>query len=387
MPSNTYSAKTLFEKFESSRELQFWWFQFIGWGGLSVVTFLSLTVWYGTTNLSHISHTIAQGFIGVGLSLVLRALYRRTWNLALSTQFFIVLGSVVLVSALWTVLRMQAFLWLGQEYDIWKDFGGWYFGSFMVFLSWSAFYYGIKFYGLLQGERARRIQATLQMQEEQLKRLSAETGVRDAQMKMLRYQLNPHFLFNTLNSISALVRTDRTDQARTMITQLSHFLRSSLDGEKAIYVTLDEELAALNSYLDIEKVRYGERLRTEFNISESARTALLPCLILQPLIENALQFAIAGRVEGGLVRINAKIEAGMLKLKVADSADFKAEDLQSLKKGIGLSNVEARLKSHYGDQGKICFSQSDIGGLEVHLKLPFQTEKRGAMHIVPSAQT
>jgi len=289
-------------------------------------------------------------------------------------QFIIVLTAVIISSGLWTALRMQAFLWLGQEYDIWKDFGGWYFGSFMVFLSWSAFYYGIKFYQLLQDERERRSQTMLQMQEEQLKRLSAESGVRDAQMKMLRYQLNPHFLFNTLNSISALVKTNRTVQARTMISQLSHFMRSSLDGETVIYVTLEQELETLDSYLNIEKVRYGDRLKTEFHIEAAAKAAMLPCLILQPLLENALQYAVAGKIKGGLVRISATLENAQLDLCVADSGDFEASDLQNLQKGIGLSNIEARLKSHYGHKADITYAKSDLGGLEVRLKIPHQTQ-------------
>lgn len=367
-------ANRLLERFESNRNFQFWGFQIIGWGGLCVVTFLSLTVWYGTPNWSHVIHTIAQGLMGMGLCVILRSLYRRIWSRRLLNQFFIVLTSVIIVSGVWTALRMQTFLWLGQEYDIWKDFGGWYFGSFMVFLSWSAFYYGIKFYQLLQDERERRSQAMLQMQEEQLKRLSAESGVRDAQMKMLRYQLNPHFLFNTLNSISALVKTKRAAQARTMISQLSHFLRSSLDGETIIYVTLEQELETLDSYLNIEKVRYGERLKTEFHIDKSAKHAMLPCLILQPLLENALQYAIAGKVEGGLVRITAKLEKDYLNLQVADSGDFNATDLKNLQKGIGLSNIEARLQSHYRTKANIAYSQSDLGGLDVHLKIPYQTQ-------------
>jgi len=368
------TAQSLLEQLEGNRDANFWLFQIVGWGGLCIVTFLSLTVWYGTPNWSHVSHTIAQGLMGMGLCVGLRNVFKRIWNLRISIQLFIVLGAVIITSGLWTVMRMQAFLWLGQEYDIWKDFGGWYFGSFMVFLSWSAFYYGIKFYQLLQEERESRSLATLQIKEEQLMRLSAESGVRDAQMKMLRYQLNPHFLFNTLNSISALVRTNRTEQARSMITQLSQFLRSSLDGETAIYVTLSEEIETLQSYLNIEKVRYGDRLRTEFSIDPKAEPALLPCLILQPLLENALQYAIAGKVKGGLLRITAHVDGERLKIFVADSGDFDKSLLEGLKKGIGLSNIEARLASHYGKEGFVSYVQSDLGGLGVHLTLPFQIE-------------
>ncbi|WP_409433255.1 sensor histidine kinase [Litorimonas sp. RW-G-Af-16] len=273
---------------------------------------------------------------------------------------------------------MQTFLWLGEEYDIWKDFGGWYFGSFMVFFSWAALYYGVKFYLALQRAQEQRYIATQNMQEEQLKRLLAETGSRDAQIKMLRYQLNPHFLFNTLNSISALVKTKRSEQARTMISQLSDFLRFSLDNDASQMVNLASEVKALKLYLDIEKVRYGDRLKLKFNIDDAAYSSFVPSLILQPLIENALKFAVAGRVEGGTIHVSARVDSDKLFLTVEDSGSgldasaHKNDPEVSFSKGVGLKNITDRLQSHYGDAADLKFERSKLGGLSARIVLPLE---------------
>lgn len=380
MTSTAAFLPSLFRRFETNREFQFWSIQLIGWGGLCIVTFLSLTVWYGSPNWRHVSHTLIQAIIGALLTIPLRSLYRKIWDSKLSKQIFVALVSVTLMSAVWTGLRIQVFLWLGEEYDIWKDFGGWYFGSFMVFLSWMTLYFGMKFYLLLQDERLERNLATQRVQEEQLKRLSAETGAREAQIKMLRYQLNPHFLFNTLNSISALVKTDRSDQARLMITQLSDFLRFSLDNDANQKVTLENEIRALNLYLDIEKVRYGKRLKLEFDVRDEIKAALIPSLILQPLVENALKFAVSGRVKGGRIRIQAQLNDNKLKLSVDDNGPGIEEDIYEVspnltfKDGVGHKNISERLESHYGNMAGLIFKKSEFGGLSAMVHLPFEED-------------
>ncbi len=360
---------TLLSRFQRDRNIQFWVYQFLGWGGFCVVTFLTLTAWYATFNWSHISHTIFQAILGVGLTTLMRLIYRRLWTRSLAVQFTAVLLTVIVLSGVWTVARMQAFLWLVTNYNIWQELGGWYFSSFFVFISWSAFYLGIKFYQLLQDERKQRI-------EEQIMRLSAEAGSREAQMKMLRYQLNPHFLFNTLNSISALVKTQRNDQARNMITQLSHFLRFTLDNENLINVRLEEELRCAQLYLDIEKVRYGDRLATRFDVDKKTLDAQIPCMILQPLFENALQHAVAEQVRGGQVNFKATRANERVVITLDDSghpdASIRPGVAPHLDKGIGLSNIEGRLAAHYNNEASVSYSGSDLGGLRVVLSIPYR---------------
>ena len=195
-------------------------------------------------------------------------------------------------------------------------------------------------------------------------------------MKMLRYQLNPHFLFNTLNSISALVKTNRSDQARKMITQLSHFLRLSLESEGLVNVSLAEEIKTLKLYLDIEKVRYTDRLVTEFDVDKSVLDAEIPALILQPLFENALQYTIAGQMKGGNIRLTGRLVDGIVELSVADSGKTHSDqdvDVAKIKKGVGLQNIEGRIKTHYGESGHVYYAKSDLGGLDVKLSFPYKT--------------
>ena len=367
--------ETFLSRLQRDRNIQFWIYQFFGWGGFCVVTFLTLTAWYATFNWSHISHTIFQAILGVGLTTLMRSVYRRLWARGLVVQFGAVLLTVILLSGVWTVLRMQAFLWLVTKYDIWQELGGWYFSSFFIFISWSAYYFGVKFYQLFQKERQQRI-------EEKIMRLSAEAGSRQAQMNMLRYQLNPHFLFNTLNSISALIKTSRSDQARAMIGQLSHFLRYTLDNDSLVTVSLEEEIKLAKLYLDIETVRYGARLTTDFDVDARVLNAHMPCMILQPLFENALQHAVAEQVGGGRVEFKARREHGIVTISIEDSGHvdraLSIDTPPSIVKGIGLSNIENRLAAHYNNKASVQYSGSVLGGLHVTLRIPYETESQAA---------
>jgi len=374
MKTHKITFPAVFSDFEQSRDAQYWGLQFIGWGGLCIVTFLSLTVWYGTPNTSHVAHTIVQAILGVLICVPLRSVYQSVWDKSIWIKIFIIGASIILSSIIWTLARMQAFLWLGQEYDIWKDFGGWYFGSFMVFLSWTSLYFCAKIFSLLQFEREQRYLATQQIQEEQLKRLSAETGARQAQIKMLRYQLNPHFLFNTLNSISALITTKRPDQARSTLSLLSDFLRFSLEKNPNQKVTLLDEIQTLKLYLGIEDVRYGERLKTEFNISDEAILGYVPSLMLQPIFENAIKYAVAGKIGGGKIRLTASVKQETLLIIIEDSGadivdvEIKTRRAIERQSGVGLVNIIERLKSHYGSKGVLTVARSDLGGLSVQHK-------------------
>lgn len=276
---------------------------------------------------------------------------------------------VGVVAFVWNVFRMATFDAMITATDIWQDFGGWYFTAILIFGFWAALYYVVQAYTAVAAEREHA-------EVERLRRQEAESLSREAQMKMLRYQLNPHFLFNTLNSISALVKTDRSEQARKMISQLSHFLRLSLESEGLIDVSIAEELKTLELYLDIEKVRYGERLTTEFDIDHNILEAQIPALILQPLFENAMQYAIAGQIKGGTIRLKGQCKENQVTLSISDSGQPNAKgkvDADNLVKGVGLQNIEGRIKAHYGQAGHVRYNASDIGGLEVILSFPYKS--------------
>ena len=167
---------------------------------------------------------------------------------------------------------------------------------------------------------------------------------------MLRYQLNPHFLFNTLNAISTLVLDGQNRTANLAVSRLSEFLRYTLDQDPMKKVTLRQELDALNLYLGIEKLRFGDRLRLEFDVDERAESALVPSLLLQPLVENAMKYAIAPREQGGAVTVIAGIEGGGLRLAVVDDGPGLPPAVANANgRGVGLRNTRERLKVLYGD--------------------------------------
>jgi len=191
---------------------------------------------------------------------------------------------------------------------------------------------------------------------------------------MLRYQLNPHFLFNTLNAISTLVLEQQTELANRMVTRLSSFLRYSLDNDPMQKVTLKQELAALQLYLDIEKVRFEERLSLEVDVSNEALEALIPSLLLQPLVENAIKYGIARAEEGGHLRIAARVFAGDLLLELAD--DGPGTELINGEipgsNGVGLRNTRERLLELYGSQHSFRLSHTEPHGLTISIRIPFK---------------
>lgn len=230
-----------------------------------------------------------------------------------------------------------------------------------VVLAWVGLYLGIKYYRQFQSETERS--------------LAARGIAHQAQLKMLRYQLNPHFLFNTLNAISTLILDRDTGTANRMVQGLSAFLRHSLDNDPMQRVTLRQELDALTLYLDIEKIRFAERLRIETDIAEDCWRALLPSLLLQPLVENAIKYAVARQVAGGLLRISVRRDGAQLVLAVADDGpgcDALAEGTPPPGKGVGLRNTRERLAVLYGDAGS-CHIRHLEPGVEVTLRLPFET--------------
>jgi two-component sensor histidine kinase len=234
-----------------------------------------------------------------------------------------------------------------------------------VVLAWVGLYMGVKYYHQLQDETRRA--------------LASRTMAHQAQLKMLRYQLNPHFLFNTLNAISTLILDRDNPTANRMVQGLSSFLRHSLDNDPIQRVTLRQELDALTLYLDIEKMRFAERLRVETNIEEDCWRALLPSLLLQPLVENAIKYAVAKRVEGGLLRIEAQHEGEQLVLRVIDDGPgCSALENGQLPpgKGVGLRNTRERLAVLYGDSSGFTIRNRERG-IEVTLRMPFETKGAG----------
>lgn len=356
---------------------QFWILQFVGWFGLSLISFLSLTLWYNQQGAAYIAHTILQSALGILVSWPLRWVFHYFWYDSVVFRISAAVAGVIGCSLLWTILRMTTFMAMTGEADLWSDFGGWLFGSILIFVCWVAFYHGVKYYQLLQHEHETLLMVAAENKEQQLRRSRAETIAHEAQLKMLRYQLNPHFLFNTLNAISALVQVKKSSTANSMIVQLSDFLRYSLDNDPIKRVSLEQELDALKMYLNIEQTRFGDRLQLEFDIQSEANAVLVPSLILQPLIENAIKYAVAPMEAGGKLTIAARLNAGFLEVDIADTGpglENLAVEQNSV--GVGLRNTIDRLHEFYGDNYKFRLEHASPSGLKVCMRLPLEKQSK-----------
>src|SRR5438034_2655694 len=208
----------------------------------------------------------------------------------------------------------------------------------------------------------------------ELAQSSLNTQLAQAQLRALKMQLHPHFLFNTLHSISSLVLEDPS-KANSMIARLGDFLRLTLENSEQQLVTLKEEIEFLRTYLEIEQVRFGDRLTVAFEIEPTTLSAAVPHLILQPVVENAIQHAIAPRATPGRIHIEAKRLNGSLRLEVKDNGPGIVSNGDLIEKqGVGLSNVRARLNQIYGSDFRFELMNSKDGGLTVVMEIPFQRQ-------------
>ena len=365
----------------------FWALQLCFWSFVSLISLISLTLWYVQIDVAHLSHTFWQSVVGIIFSLPLYWVFMKCWNTPIFTRASISVASVLLVSFVWTVIRVELYIRLTSTDEIWAQFGGWYFSSIFIYFCWAGFFHGIRYYQLLQFEHKIMLKKEAEAKLEQLKRLSAQSVARDAKIKMLRYQLNPHFLCNTLNAINSLIESELSEKAQQMTVQLSKFLRYSLDNDPDTKIALEFEIKALELYLEIEKTRFGERLQLDFQVSTAAKNALIPSLLLQPIIENSMKHVIAQNEEGGIISLWADVIDNMLVLEVSDTGSGKDVDRNKIKsktgRGIGLRNIDERLKVLYMDNYVFNLNVRASGGLKTTIKLPL--ESQGETDIVNQA--
>ncbi|HKX28350.1 MAG TPA: histidine kinase [Blastocatellia bacterium] len=207
----------------------------------------------------------------------------------------------------------------------------------------------------------------------ELRAANLETQLVQAQLNALRMQLHPHFLFNTLNSISVLMRKD-LEAADRMLLQLGTLLRVMLTGNTTHEIQLRQELEILDRYLEIEKIRFQDRLTVKLQIDPAALEALVPQLLFQPLVENAIRHGIAEREAGGVIEICAERRNGTVHLQVRDNGPGLKTASGTFSEGVGLSNSRSRLEYLYGSAGVFEVSDAEDGGVVVTAALPFHTE-------------
>jgi two-component system LytT family sensor kinase len=342
----------------------FWLLQTAGWFSYFLLNFLAAMG--DGKPLGYIAASLSVALCGFAITCVLRLCYRRLRGKPLPVM--VLASALMLVLA--TLVQMKLHVAITFSYcddcRIRSLLGYvWYFASaFYLLLAWSGLYVGIK---LAQ-----------QLQQQKETALRSANAAHAAQLRMLRYQLTQHFLFNTLNAISTLVMDDRRDTAHRMICSLSSFLRHSLESDPEQSVTLAEELEALELYLDIERLRFGDRLSVVLDIEPAAYAALVPGLILQPLVENAIKYTLSSSDAGGRVVLLARRDADMLDLHVRDDGPgFAATATYARGAGVGLANTRERLRVIYGEHHHLDIAECLPRGTDVHLRLPFTTAEEG----------
>ena len=239
-------------------------------------------------------------------------------------------------------------------------------GSFIL-IAWAAFYFGIKHYFALE-ERTRQLVAA------EMLATQAQSLAREMQLRALRYQLQPHFLFNTLNAISTLVLDNQPRVATQMIAHLANLLRSTLDSPDRDVISLADEISVTDEYLAIEQVRFGSGLSVSLELDREAMQAQVPRLLLQPLVENSIRHGIAKRADGGCIILQATVCGGMLNILITnelpeynDSTDCGAAKAWG---GLGLVNVRTRLEQVFGAEGRLSTRRTADGYFEVTISLP-----------------
>ena len=230
----------------------------------------------------------------------------------------------------------------------------WYF----LFAAWAAFYVAMSYAKQLRAADRHSAMLAREAQE--------------AQLRALRYQINPHFLFNTLNSLSSLILSRKTDTAERMLMNLSTFFRATLSADPTADVDLDEEIRLQRLYLDIEQIRFPDRLNVEVDVPDALLTVRVPVLILQPIVENAVKYGVAKSKKPVTVSICAYEEAGRLHIKVKDDGDsiVLPDDEEGGSTGVGIRNVCDRLNTRYGPRAGCLAGPDPDGGYTVQLYMP-----------------
>ena len=336
----------------------FWQLQVAGWTGFYLLVLLSALPYSSPGEFRHQTIFSATVFVvSPLLRPVCRSLLRRSlpW-LALELRAFAwsaAYGAVAAFLSELVKLRSVRLVW-ANFLDSWLPFS-------VVFFLWCTLYFSIKQWQQAGHERERLMRA--------------ESEAREARLSALRYQLNPHFLFNSLNAVSTLVLEGNAPAATRMLAQIGELLRTTLDSNASTEIPLFQELAFVEQYLAIEQTRLGARLRVDMEISRDSRDAAVPSMLLQPLIENAVRHGLAPSIEGGTIAIATMIRNDRLVATVRNSGaqthigtghDDKSSN------GIGLKNTAERLRTLYGDRQQFSCRSLPTGDYEVILEIPFR---------------
>ena len=345
-----------------NRNRTFWILNIAGWTAYTIAAWLGSLAW--EPKESFVDVLIVRSLLAIAATVLMRHIYHRLWNrspLAIAGGVLLTSYTVALVWRVIVLMLLWDWVKHGYQPEHWTEYFDGIMGYFYVMLCWSGLYFGIKYYQHFQQQTEQTLKAT--------------AAAHQAQLKMLRYQLNPHFLFNTLNAISTLILDGANATANLAVSRLSDFLRYTLDNDPMKRVTLGSELGATDLYLEIEKVRFGDRLIIEKEIQPKTLDALVPSLILQPLIENAIKYAITPSEEGGTIRISARLQNEVLVLQLADTGPGLGNGKSPHKSsGVGLKNTKERLSQFYGNRQAFTLAPNEPTGLVITINIPYEID-------------
>ncbi|MBB5711728.1 signal transduction histidine kinase [Sphingomonas xinjiangensis] len=363
MPDTISRANLLSRPFFEDKVRAFWMLQAAGWSGYLLLRTVSSIS--NELSVERIITAIIESIVGYCLTLLLSTLYGTYRRMPRITGILLTLGTLAAATVIYAVLDAftVSFIKMAEPGISVSLVLAALFLNFTVLAGWSALYFGINFYLIVE------------QQIDQMQVL--ENQASHAQLAMLRYQLNPHFLFNTLNSISTLVLLKQTERANVMLSRLSSFLRYTLANEPTAHVTLAQEVETLKLYLEIEKMRFDERMRPHFDIDPRVVKARLPSLLLQPLVENAIKYAVTPQEEGADITITARLTGERVQIAVSDTGPglIEAKPRPTLSTGVGLANIRERLVQAYGPDHRFDARTNPGEGFSVEIEIPFQLEE------------
>ncbi|WP_242147626.1 sensor histidine kinase [Sphingomonas sp. BAUL-RG-20F-R05-02] len=359
-----FSLPAIFSRpFFEDKARAFWRLQSAGWSGYLILR--SVSSLSNGQDISGVVPVIVESIVGYCITLLLATLYHYYRRRRRLTSAILSIITLAVATVLYSVLDAFSFSFIkladpGLNLSLVL---GTIFLNFTVLAGWSALYFGINFYLIV---------------EQQMDQMAAlENTASSAQLAMLRYQLNPHFLFNTLNSISTLVLLKQTERANAMLSRLSSFLRYTLANEPTAHVTIQQEVETLKLYLEIEKMRFEDRLRPSFDVDPRVSQARLPSLLLQPLVENAIKYAVTPKEDGAEINVVARLSGDRVQIGVSDTGpglhEMKAR--ASASTGVGLANIKERLAQAYGPDHRFETRSIPGGGYGIEIEIPFQLEE------------
>ena len=335
----------------------FWQFQIAGFGCFYLSNLFGSIPQLLSRHDSLFDETVPIVVMFLG-SCALRPVCRRLWRQSQSwitfelkaTAWAVVVGILCAGATGVALFGFHDVVWLDQApILVW---------SASVLFIWCSLYFSIKQWQ--------------QSTEEKQRLLRAETEVREARLLALRYQLNPHFLFNSLEAVSTLILDGKGFASTEMLAQIGDLLRSSLDSEIKTEVALSQEIQFTEMYLAIEQTRLGDRLTFKLTIPAETRDALVPSMLLQPLVENAVRYGVTPLVEGGSIGISSRLESDRLRIVIGNSGRRREGEQRTNGNGVGLRNTVERLKTLYGADHKFLLEWPENGGCQVTVELPFR---------------